>query len=489
VVVSLVAGAAVVAWQAGVAADERDRARAALRESEEITEFLLSLFETSDPLETPGDTVTVLDLLARGKRRADSLAGEPLVRARLLQVMANANRNLGRYGEARELAGEAVSLLEREYGEGHHDLAGALGALGVALSSSGQYDSARIVLTRAVQYEQSWHGSEVLEIADLLETLARVTIYLGNLSEAEDLAERALRIKMRFLGEADPSTLNTLGALASIYRFQGRYDRSEAAFREVLAGRRALPDPNVTMLTADMLQVGDLLRMQGRDLEEAESLIREAVTLLHDGGGMSNPNFVWGLTSLSLLQEDQGNLEEAEKLLTQALEVRRRTYGADHPLVVEAMGEYAGFLNRNGRSVEAERLFRVAVEIDLRTVGPKHSRHAGTLSGLAAALTSQGRLAEADSLMEQAIRIRSEAQGRRTPVVAQELAARADVNTLMGRYVEAESYLAEALGIVTEQSVRGIVPGRIHGAFVRLYEAWGKPEKAAEHRAPAADES
>ncbi len=487
VALSLLAGAAVAAWQAGVAADERDRARAALRESEEVTEFLLSLFETSDPLETPGDTVTVLDLLSRGERRADSLAGEPLVRARLLQVMAKANGNLGRYGEARELAGEAVSLIEREYGEGHHDLAGALGALGVALSASGQYDSARTVLTRAVQYEQTWHHSEVLEMADLIETLARVTIYLGDLSEAEELAERALRIKMRFLGEGDPSTLNTLGALASIYRFQGRYDRSEAVFRKVLAGRRALPDPDVTMLTSDMLQVGDILRMQGRELEEAESLIRAAVTLLHDGRGMSNPNFVWGLTSLGLLQEELGNLESAEDLLTQALEARRRTYGEDHPLVVEAMGEYGGFLNRNGRPREAESLFRAAVEIDLRTVGPEHSRHAGTLSGLAAALMRQGLFAEADSLLDQAIRIRADAQGRRTPVIAQELATRADVNTLMGRYIRAESYLAEALDIVTEQSVGGIIPGRIHSAFVRLYEAWGKPVKAAQHRALAVE--
>ncbi|MGD2121954.1 MAG: serine/threonine-protein kinase [Gemmatimonadota bacterium] len=485
VALSLLAGAAMVAWQAGVAADERDRARAALRESEEVTEFLLSLFETSDPLETPGDTVTVLDLLSRGMRRADSLAGEPLVRARLLQVMAKANGNLGRYGEARELAGEAVSLLEREYGEGHHDLAGALGALGVALSASGQYDSARTVLTRAVQYEQTWHHSEVLEMADLLEALARVTIYLGDLSEAEELAERALQIKVRFLGEGDTSTLNTLGALASVYRFQGRYDRSEAVFREVLARRRAIPDPDITMLTADMLQVGDLLRLRGHELDEAESLIREAVALLQDGGGMSNPNFVWGLTSLSLLQEELGNLEEAETLLAQALEVRRRTFGEDHPLVVESMGEYGSFLNRNGRPREAESLFRAAVETDLRTVGPTHSRHAGTLSGLAAALTSQGLFTEADSLMDRAIWIRAEAQGRRTPVVAQELAARADLNTQMGRYVQAESYLAEALDIVTEQSVGGIVPSQIHGAFVRLYEAWDKPEKAAQHRALA----
>jgi len=44
VIVSILAGSGTAAWQAGVAGRERDRARAALRESEEVTQFLLGLF-------------------------------------------------------------------------------------------------------------------------------------------------------------------------------------------------------------------------------------------------------------------------------------------------------------------------------------------------------------------------------------------------------------------------------------------------------------
>jgi len=54
VALSLVAGAGTAAWQAGVAARERDRATEALRESEEVTDFLVSLFRASDPTEAPG---------------------------------------------------------------------------------------------------------------------------------------------------------------------------------------------------------------------------------------------------------------------------------------------------------------------------------------------------------------------------------------------------------------------------------------------------
>jgi serine/threonine-protein kinase len=488
VVLALIVGAGMAAWQAGVASDQRDMAQAALRESEEVTEFLLGLFDTSDPRETPGDTVTVLDLLQRGKQRVDSLQGEPVIQSRLLQVMARANQNLGRYEEASNLAGKAVNLLEAEFGDENHDLAGALGRLGVSLSASGRYDSARVVLQRALGHEMQWHGQEVPEMGDLLEALARVTIYLGDLGEAESQARRALTIKERFLGPNDPSTLNTLAAMASIYRFQGRYQLSEESFREVLSRRRALPDPDLTRLTGDLLQISGLLTIQNRDLDEAVALTEEAMQLLHDGSGMSSPNFVWGLTSLAVLREMGGDIQGAEELLLQALDVRRRTFGQDHPLVSGSIGEYASFLYRNGRAVESERMFRSAIQINLRTVGPNHALHAGTLTGLAMALQAQGRLEEADSVMEESIRIRSGTQGRRTPLIAQNLASWADIKTLMGSFDEAESLLEEAMDIASDESLAGVVPGRIHAAFVRLYEAKGMPEKAAAHRELALDD-
>jgi serine/threonine-protein kinase len=483
VAVSLIAGAGTAAWQAGVASRERDRARDALMESEEITEFLLGLFEASDPLETPGDTVTVLDLLRRGEERARNLRGEPLVQARLLRVMARAHHNLGQYREAEEVALEAVELLKDELGVDHHEMAPALTQLGISLSAAGKYESARLALERALTSEERWHGRLVPEMGDILEHLARVTIYLGDLTKAEAQASRALNIKERFLGAEDPSTLNTRSALASIYRYQGRYDLAEVGFREVLAIRRSLNNPDLTRLTGDMLQLGDVLRAQRMELEEAEGLYREAVTILRDGSANADRNFVWGLTSLAALEELQGDLPEAENLLSQAVEIRLRTFGENHPLVAEALGEYAEFLTRHDRPQEAERFLRRASEIDLRTVGPFHSRHAGTLAGLATALMRQNKLEEADSLMEVAIGIRVAAQGWRVGTVADALAAQAEIRTRMGRYEEGEKLLTDALETVKDLGIAGgPLLHRIHAAFVALYESSGQPGKASRHR-------
>src|SRR5690606_41740283 len=82
VLAALLVGLGAALWQASEARAERDRTAQALRQSEEMAGFLMSLFEASDPAEAQGDTLTAAELLARGVRRAEPLAGEPTVQAR-----------------------------------------------------------------------------------------------------------------------------------------------------------------------------------------------------------------------------------------------------------------------------------------------------------------------------------------------------------------------------------------------------------------------
>lgn len=489
VVVSFVIGAGLAAWQGGVAARERDKAREALRQSSEVTDFLLGLFDASDPLESPGDTVTALDLLRRGESRANALKGEPGVRARMLQVMARAHENLGSYRKAVQLADEAVRLLEAEYGPIHPAVAEAMVRMGSALRQGGQYDSAHVVLERAVAIQEEALGPDAVEISSTLEQLARVTIYLGDLAQAEREAQRSLALREAALDEDDPLTLNTLSTLASIYRYEGRYAEAEESFRDALQRRRRLDRPDPTGLSTDMLQLGDLLRDYGGDLGEAEGLYRAALTLLREETGEAHRNVVWALTSLAALMERRGDPAGADSLYVEAVNNRRRTYGELHPLVAEIWGVYGSFLTRAGRLEEAEGVLRRAMDVDLRTVGPEHTRYAGTLTGLAENLAAQGRLPEADSASSQALRIRLKAQGRRVPIVAQTMSELAGIRIEEGRFDEARELLDEALEIVGEQPSVGEVPGKIHANYARLYDALGLPEAAARHRMMAGSSS
>ncbi|HEX7049667.1 MAG TPA: tetratricopeptide repeat protein [Longimicrobiales bacterium] len=101
-------------------ARERDHAEreaaAALRQTmkaEQVTAFLLGLFEGSDPAVARGDTITARELLARGVERADAFADQPEVQAMLLGVTGRIHFNLGRLDQAEALLRRALRVWAR----------------------------------------------------------------------------------------------------------------------------------------------------------------------------------------------------------------------------------------------------------------------------------------------------------------------------------------------------------------------------------------
>ena len=93
-VVLLAATAGVLAWQRIEIGRERDRAREAearaaldARAANQVTDFLIGLFELAGPEKSGGRTVTAREVLDEGAARVRmSSADAPLVRARLLHA-------------------------------------------------------------------------------------------------------------------------------------------------------------------------------------------------------------------------------------------------------------------------------------------------------------------------------------------------------------------------------------------------------------------
>jgi serine/threonine-protein kinase len=482
VAASLVVGVGVASWQAKLASRERDRATEAIRESEAVTDFLLGLFQASDPWESPRGEVTALDLLSRGVARANELRQEANVHARMLQVMAQAHANLGRYDEEEALRKEVVELLKAERGEEDPAVIEASVQWGTALSRSGRYDSAGAVLARVHDLQEHLQGPISLPLSATLEAQARVDVYLGDLEAAEARTRESLAIRERLLGPASTETITSLGTLASILRFQARYAEAEDRFREVLARRRRLISPDPVVLSSDMLQIAMMLVDHGGDLEEAEALCREALSLQEPAGGGATLNRVWALTTLAEVMQARGDHGEAERLFREAVEDRRRTFGDLHPLTAESLGTLGIYLRSVGRLREAEELLRQATEVNFETVGPSHTRYAGSLAGLASVLLLEGALEEADSLALESLRIRRDAQGPAAIPVAETLTLLAEIRIARGLHESAESLLLQALEITDERPADAVLPRRIHGHLADLYQAMGRPESAARHR-------
>ena len=59
---------------------------------------------------------------------------------------------------------------------------------------------------------------------------------------------------------------------------------------------------------------------------------------------------------MSRLSHQEGRLQEAESLLQQALVIRERALGGGHPDLVQNLEDYAALLRETGRSNDALRL-------------------------------------------------------------------------------------------------------------------------------------
>src|SRR5206468_3653756 len=87
---TIVAAAAVAAWQAVEARRAEASARIEAQNAEQTTQFLTKLFTVSDPGENRGARLSANDILEAGAKRLETeLAGNPLQRGRLAFVIGN----------------------------------------------------------------------------------------------------------------------------------------------------------------------------------------------------------------------------------------------------------------------------------------------------------------------------------------------------------------------------------------------------------------
>jgi eukaryotic-like serine/threonine-protein kinase len=489
VVAALVLGLGAALWQAGMAraaavrADgARTQSEQALRQSEEVAAFLIGLFEAVDPVRTGGDAITAGELMERGVARANALADQPLVQARMFDVVGRVYQSMGQYERAQPLLERALRLRVEQWGPERLEVATSLAHLAEILRRRAEYDSAQTLLLRAGSIQTRLLGSDHPAYGETLHELSRVAVHRGELGEAERLGREALDLRRRVLGPADPLTITSLTQLGTILRQQGDYTGAEAAFREALALRQSLPGVAVAGV-AEALELADLLRADRAQPALAEEIYSGAVAALRAAPAPDPTQLVRALGGLALVLQARGDEAGAERQLREALELRRRTYGPEHPLVSAGMIHLAGLYERTGRYDEAESLFREVAAMDVRLLGESHPTHAGTLTAIGRVLIAAGRLEAADSVLARALGIRIAALGTDHPLLAKTLRHRAEVQHRRGEHAAAEASIQQALAIYLAQrqpeetSVR-----ELHALLAEVHAASGRPQEAARHR-------
>ncbi len=388
------------------------RARAAQREAtrqaetaNSVTEFLVDLFEVSDPSVSLGETITARELLERGAEQIGGLDDEPVTRGHLEGTLGRVYTNLGLYDDATEQLENAVATLRQAEGnQARASLASALHNLGVVYDLQGRYTEAEEVFRDTLRLAEQRDLPDDEELARTLNSLGIVLWNQGRYAESEEVLQRALVIREETYGTESDEVATTLFNLGTLTHAGGHLEDAERYFTRALAIERTIKPPNHPDIAASLNNLGSLYKDLGR-LDEARRSTEEALAIWEKVLGADHPDVGIAVHNLGNLARDAGDLDQAFELYARAREIWVESLGPEHMFVAVNDSQEAVARAARGDTEIAEQLYERALATLERAVGPDHPTVAEVLIAYAELLDESGRSARADELRARAERI------------------------------------------------------------------------------------
>jgi tetratricopeptide (TPR) repeat protein/tRNA A-37 threonylcarbamoyl transferase component Bud32 len=355
--------------------------------------------------------------------------------------------------------------------------------------------------------------------------LGKIYTSLGRFPEALKNCEAAYENSRRLLGADHPQTLEALYGLAKLQLHRGQLNEAEQGMRETSDGYRRILGPSHDLTLISQGSLGWILKRQRR-LPEAEKLLRQTLEAQIQTQGPDHPRTYVTRGSLAGVLAEMRQFEEAEKLIRQVLDGDRRQLGSDHAETYITLGNLAQVVYVQGKIAEAEPLYREAFAGQRRILGPAHPDtmatgrvlagllndraqwseaesilrellpHArklypadhpelsGFLSALGWSLSESNRASEAEPYLRECVAIRKKSLPPKNWATANAESLLGGCLASLGRFAEAESMLVDSYEILA--AARDCPPlraGQSRDRVVRMYERWGKPDRAKEWRA------
>ena len=423
---------ATTALQSARIRHEAARANQEAATAHEVSEFLISLFDRSDPTLAKGADPTASELLAAGAERIDALADQPRTQAAFMS------------------------------------------AIGRVYSVLGKLDDAAPLLERAVAIREQLPDAE-LELAESLRNLANVRVAAGHAAAAEPLVRRAVAIQQRRLGDSAPlaESLNTLGnALSNL----GRMDEAEAVQRRALAIREAVLPAGDPAIGQSCHNLGTILYLSGH-LDGAEEMYRRAIAIDEAAHGPDDYNLATSLHTLAILYQDQHRFDEALALERRSLAIREKVLGPQHWHVALSLTTLGNILRGLGRPAEAEAPIRRVIRIAGAVWEPSHGELLWMRRSLARTLLALGRYDEAEVELADQASV-AEAAGD-TGSLAAVCEIQGELAAAQHRWTAAEGHYQRAVDLLEQDDPDDPTIGATMAGLARLERDAGHTEEAA----------
>lgn len=456
--------------------EERNRARQEAERATQITGFLKSVFQSSDPSTARGEEITAREMLENGIKNVNNLE-QPLLKADMLKTLGEIYHSLSLYEKADSLLTASMALRTSSVPSQDADQASIMYELALTKESKGEYDTALVLLQDAIGIQKESLGDHHPETAKSIVSLAYLYKLKGELTEAGESIDAGIS-KLLAAEELDSAEYaEALYIKASILTENGKYDQAVEVQKESLEWARKLYEPPHAKITKNL---GNLARNYQRlakyDLAETYYLKDlEMTRQLYEGDHLGKAVL---MNNISGVYHKQGKYDRADSLYRATREMISRILGDDHPYVAAVLFSWSSLKIDMEEYAHAEDLLRQTLEIDLEQLGDNHPNVAGDYKSLALVLIEKGDYGEAYELLQKALQIQQKAYDSSHPQLAITKETLAYYYKMTNQPRKREQTLKEALEI--NENALGYDHPNTKSVAISLAEVW---ERRGAHQA------
>ncbi len=328
----------------------------------------------------------------------------------------------------------------------------ALNHLALAYREAGDYGRARQVAEQALGIVEAQKLTETAEGAHVFANLGGIAEMQGETADAKKWLGRALEIRERLLGAAHPQVAETLNDLALANSMEGRVDTARGLYDRALGILDAADDQR--NLPAVLNNLGKMEGQQGH-LKEAEGILRRAVRESERVFGARHANTGAALGSLAEVLRMRRRYREAEDVLRRAEEIDGANFGAEHQRMARDLSLEGALAADRKKYGEAEAAYERALGILEKSLPAGHREIGRALANLAGVYFREKRMAEAGEAYGRALGILEGAMGRENPELLPVLREYAVVLRAREDFAGAENLEARVMKIEVTRTLRG----------------------------------
>lgn len=430
-------------------AQERNQARFEAQRAEEVKNFMLSIFNSTNPdlVQHSVKDLTPAELLASGIKKVErELKNRPVIYIELMVAIGSALENLDDYEtgavalnkaliksnkiygpnsiqsanilrslaglyntarktkEAQELAEMSISILKQKNSPAQIDLAHSYSILAFNKALTGKYREARkYYLTADSLYIKSSNKKTVARHNNL-DNLAEVEERLEEYELAESHFLEALQFYKDHYNGPQINITHTQSALADLYSFLGEYKKATQYLTRAAEIQKDLLGKDNAAIAATYSSLG-LNYWELRELDKALKYIRKSLSLKEKYYGSNSMGYASELNNIAMIQETMGEYQEARNNYKKSIQIKEQLMEPDNTSLAISYYNFGSYLNRMGNHKEAITFLEKAIEIDAKKLGTESVGVAIDYNRLATISTDAGKYQKADTLFKKAWRI------------------------------------------------------------------------------------